>query len=134
MDRVERQLKSLLSDYGCQAPPPTSAPTPSSSASSLPAQPLQPQSKGPVYVERGKCKFACGSTTHQYATECDVYATLSDRRDRMHELHLCFRCFQQHLSPGAEADCKPLSCFYCGQNNREMRGHVSALCPFMFPH
>ncbi|KAL6739114.1 hypothetical protein Aduo_012600 [Ancylostoma duodenale] len=130
----KRQLKSLLSDCGCQAPPPTPAPTPSSSASSSHARPPQPQSKGPVYVERGKCKFACGSTTRHYGTECDVYATISDRRDRMYELHLCLRSFQQHLLLNAEADCKPVPCYYCSQDNREMSNHVSALCPFLFPH
>ncbi|KAK6041230.1 hypothetical protein COOONC_21266 [Cooperia oncophora] len=42
------------------------------------------------WIEKGKCKFACGSTTHQFASDCDVYPTLSDRRDRMRELKLCF--------------------------------------------
>ncbi|PIO64232.1 hypothetical protein TELCIR_14147, partial [Teladorsagia circumcincta] len=41
-------------------------------------------------VEKRKCKLTCGSTTHQYATECDIFSTLTDRRDRMRELKICF--------------------------------------------
>ncbi|KAK6048875.1 hypothetical protein COOONC_13620 [Cooperia oncophora] len=95
--------------------------------------PLGPSSS--YTVEKGKCKFNCYSTTHQYATDCDVYATLSDRRDRMKALHLCFKCFQQCLEPDHDSKCVRVPCFYCSQKKRlgQVDAHLSVLCPYMFP-
>lgn len=81
-------------------------------------------------IPRGACKFACGSNTHQYATDCDVYRTLSQRRTRMRVLRLCFKCFQQYVSQFH--NCQPVPCFFCKDRNRNPFEHVSALCPYMF--
>ncbi|XGW11248.1 hypothetical protein V3C99_012614 [Haemonchus contortus] len=86
-------------------------------------------------VEKGKCKFACNSSTHQFATECDVFPTLSDRRDRMRQLKICFNCFQLRIEANHEAKCIRVVCYYCSIHRRlgQVEHHVSALCPYMFP-
>ncbi|CAJ0590328.1 unnamed protein product [Cylicocyclus nassatus] len=132
INRIEQQLKSLLHEPRTQptenrVQEPTPQPQQRAAAQE---QAMESQSKFQL-VEKGKCKFACGSSTHTYATDCDVYATISDRRERMRQMHLCIRCFQQHMSN--ERLCAIVPCFYCSTANREMKNHISALCPFVFP-
>lgn len=99
-----------------------------------PSHRSQSEPQGPSHlIEKGKCKFSCGSRTHQYATQCDIYVTLSERSRRMDELCLCRRCFQQHVGTSKQnAECEQVPCFYCARNNRNALAHVSALCPYMF--
>lgn len=148
---IEGQLRGLItgSEISSQdnvavvAPVPVSAPAvpPPTPAAEPPIQAGSDQQGssqglgGIRWVEKGKCKFSCGSTTHSFATDCDVYPTLSDRRDRMRHLKLCFRCFQLRLEPNHDVKCVRVPCFYCTANKRISltEHHVSVLCPYMFP-
>ncbi|VDO27918.1 unnamed protein product [Haemonchus placei] len=76
---VENQLQSSLTFT-----PPVATVQPSLQTNR--GQPSEQQ--GTPLMRRGRCKFLCGSNTHVFATECDVYVTVSARRNRMHELNI----------------------------------------------
>ncbi|RCN29253.1 integrase core domain protein [Ancylostoma caninum] len=77
------------------------------------------------------CCVFCGA--EHWATNCDIYPTLTSRRRSLMHQNRCERC----LGPANHmvTACQPRSnCFYCKQAKRcfEMIKHHSTFCPYQF--
>ncbi|VDL66180.1 unnamed protein product [Nippostrongylus brasiliensis] len=79
--QVENQLRTLL----------LASPASGQASQSIPCAHVMPittescPSTSGTYswAEGGRCKFRCSSTTHEFASDCDVYPTISYRTARM---------------------------------------------------